>query len=239
MPAPVTGISVGSRRDTVAVIGMTWKVRGFDSMMEVAVTTNAGRANPGSLPRGTPKSTRTMSPARMCRHVVQAGLEQLLLGRVRLGGRKGHSDSSLPLGSGQPPDLVVEREPINLGQLAKLVSRCLRDANGSRILHIVQYTTEFDDTPAAHSPCRTEVQRCYDALMRTTIDLKPDLHRIALAIARDQRKTLSETINELLAQALTPREPTTVTTSPTTGLPTVRLGRVITIDDVRELDDTE
>jgi hypothetical protein len=75
--------------------------------------------------------------------------------------------------------------------------------------------------------------------MRTTIDLRSDLHRIALSIARDQSQTLSETINELLARALTPQDSPTFSVSATTGLPTVRLGRVITADDVRQLDDEE
>jgi predicted transcriptional regulator len=75
--------------------------------------------------------------------------------------------------------------------------------------------------------------------MRTTIDLQPDLHRLAQAIARDQRRTLSETINELLASVLMPQDSPTISTSPTTGLPTVRLGRVITSEDVRQLDDDE
>jgi hypothetical protein len=75
--------------------------------------------------------------------------------------------------------------------------------------------------------------------MRTTIDLHPDLHRIALSIARDQRQTLSETINDLLARALTPHDAPEFSTSAATGLPTVRLGRVITAEDVRRLDDDE
>ncbi len=76
-----------------------------------------------------------------------------------------------------------------------------------------------------------------DAVMRTTIDLQPDLHRMAQAIARDQRQTLSETINDLLARVLIPHTAPTFSKSSATGLPTVRLGRVITPDDVRQLDD--
>jgi hypothetical protein len=75
--------------------------------------------------------------------------------------------------------------------------------------------------------------------MRTTIDLRADLHRIALSIARDQSQTLSETINDLLARALTPQDSPTFSVSATTRLPTVRLGRVITADDVRQLEDEE
>jgi predicted transcriptional regulator len=75
--------------------------------------------------------------------------------------------------------------------------------------------------------------------MRTTIDLEPDLHRMAQSIARDQHQTLSEIINDLLARVLTPHDSPTFSTSAATGLPTVRLGRVITADDVRQLEDDE
>ena len=74
-------------------------------------------------------------------------------------------------------------------------------------------------------------------VVRTTIDLRADLHSVALSISRDQRQTLSETINDLLARVLTPQDSPTFSISPTTGLPTVRLGRVITAEDVRELED--
>ena len=62
---------------------------------------------------------------------------------------------------------------------------------------------------------------------------------MAQSIARDQKKTLSQTINDLLARVLTPAMTPTFATSATTGLPTVRLGRVITEDEVRELEDEE
>ena len=75
--------------------------------------------------------------------------------------------------------------------------------------------------------------------MRTTIDLQPDLHGMAQSIARDRHQTLSETINDLLSRVLTPQESPMFSTSPMTGLPTVRLGRIITAEDVRELDDDE
>ena len=62
---------------------------------------------------------------------------------------------------------------------------------------------------------------------------------MAKSIARDRRQTLSETINELLASVLEPTAAPTISISETTGLPTIRLGRVITADDVRALDDDE
>lgn len=73
--------------------------------------------------------------------------------------------------------------------------------------------------------------------MRTTIDLPEDLHRIATAIARDQGATLSETVAGLIRRALGDAGGTAVTTSARTGLRVLNLGRPITSDDVRALDD--
>ncbi len=73
--------------------------------------------------------------------------------------------------------------------------------------------------------------------MRTTIDLPDDLHRVALGIARDRGQTLSATVADLLRRALEQAGPRPLATDPRTGLPTVRIGRVVTSDDVRALED--
>lgn len=75
--------------------------------------------------------------------------------------------------------------------------------------------------------------------MRTTIDLPDDLHRQALSIARDTSRTLSETIADLMRRALGQGTTAEMTRSPRTGLPVVRLGTVITTDDVRALEDDD
>ncbi|WP_280261915.1 antitoxin [Nocardia wallacei] len=73
--------------------------------------------------------------------------------------------------------------------------------------------------------------------MRTTIDLPEELHRQAMAIARDTHRTLSETVTCLIRRGLTQASSDELARSPRTGLPTVRLGRVITSEDVRSLED--
>ena len=75
--------------------------------------------------------------------------------------------------------------------------------------------------------------------MRTTIDLPEDLHRQALAIARDTSRTLSETVADLMRRGLGMCRTPEVSHSARTGLPVARLGRVITSEDVRALDDEE
>ena len=73
--------------------------------------------------------------------------------------------------------------------------------------------------------------------MRTTIDLPADLHQLTSAVARSRRQTLSQTIADILRQALISDDQPTVSTSPITGLPVVDLGRPITPDDVAAVDD--
>ena len=73
--------------------------------------------------------------------------------------------------------------------------------------------------------------------MRTTIDLPDDLHRQALSIARDTSRTLSEIVAELMRRGLGQGKALDVSHSRRTGLPLVTLGRVVTTDDVRSLDD--
>lgn len=75
--------------------------------------------------------------------------------------------------------------------------------------------------------------------MRTTVDLPEDIHRLALAIARDSGASLSDTVARLLRAALAGSGPVRVTTSPRTGLQVTSLGRVVTSDDVRSLEDDE
>ncbi len=75
--------------------------------------------------------------------------------------------------------------------------------------------------------------------MRTTIDLPDDVHRLAREIARDREQTLSEAVVDLIRRGLDAPDEKTITRSPITGLPTVRLGRITTTEDVRSLDDDE
>jgi hypothetical protein len=75
--------------------------------------------------------------------------------------------------------------------------------------------------------------------MRTTIDLRADLHKRAMSIARDRGETLSDTVNELLAVALDPPVRPVLRRSPVTGLTVAHIGRPITIEDVRSLEDDE
>ncbi len=84
----------------------------------------------------------------------------------------------------------------------------------------------------------------HDAMMlrsgvRTTIDLPDDLHKQALAIARDTHRTLSETVADLIRRGLGAGSTAAISTDPRTGLPLVSVGTVVTSEDVRSLEDEE
>ena len=75
--------------------------------------------------------------------------------------------------------------------------------------------------------------------MRTTVDLPDELHRQVRAIARDTRRTFSDTVADLMQRGLNPAIPAAVSPSPRTGLPVVTLGTAVTTDDARAVDDEE
>ena len=73
--------------------------------------------------------------------------------------------------------------------------------------------------------------------VRTTIDLPDDLHKQALAIARDTHRTLSETVADLMRRGLRAGSNAAISKDPRTGLPLVSVGTVVTSEDVRSLED--
>jgi predicted transcriptional regulator len=75
--------------------------------------------------------------------------------------------------------------------------------------------------------------------MRTTITLPDDLHRQVMSVARDTSHSFSDTVAALIRRALGQGEVAEVRQSERTGLPVVRLGTVITTEDVRALEDDD
>ncbi|MGH8921702.1 MAG: antitoxin [Actinomycetes bacterium] len=75
--------------------------------------------------------------------------------------------------------------------------------------------------------------------MRTTIDLPDDLHAQAVAIARDTHQSLSKTVAGLIRRGLSSGGPGEIARSARTGLPVAHLGRIITTEDVRRLEDDD
>lgn len=79
----------------------------------------------------------------------------------------------------------------------------------------------------------------YDVGVRTTIDLPADLHEAAISIARDRGTTLSRAVAELMRRGLGQQGTVQYGRSTRTGLPTARVGRAVTSDDVRSIEDDD
>lgn len=70
--------------------------------------------------------------------------------------------------------------------------------------------------------------------MRTTVDLPDDVHQLVRQLAHEQNTTISRVLTQLVTHGLVP------TAEPgrgARGMPTVSVGRVVTAEDVRSLDD--
>jgi predicted transcriptional regulator len=81
------------------------------------------------------------------------------------------------------------------------------------------------------------MQRCYGASVRTTIDLPPDLHDLARQLAHDRRRSMSDVIADLIRLGLGRQSRDISVTK--RGMPQVSIGRSVTAEDVRSLDDEE
>jgi hypothetical protein len=84
----------------------------------------------------------------------------------------------------------------------------------------------------------------HDAGMRTTIDLPDDLHRIIISLSTHTRRSLSATAAELLRRGLEQGGVSShdaagrrLRLNSVTGLPLVALGRPVTTEDVKSLED--
>lgn len=80
--------------------------------------------------------------------------------------------------------------------------------------------------------------------MRTTIDLPPDLHHAVTSIAAHARKSMNQTVAELIrrgsanpAATADAAGNTGVRIDQQTGLPVIRSPRPVTAEDVRALED--
>jgi len=71
------------------------------------------------------------------------------------------------------------------------------------------------------------------------LDIPDDLHAQAVAIARDTHQSLSKTVAGLIRRGLSSSNSGEVTRSTRTGLPVTHLGRTITSEDVRRLEDDD
>lgn len=71
--------------------------------------------------------------------------------------------------------------------------------------------------------------------MRTTIDIPEDLHELARQLAHESNTSMSRVITNLIRRGL-PEVPTSLGVS-SRGMPHVAVGREVSANDVRDLED--
>lgn len=72
--------------------------------------------------------------------------------------------------------------------------------------------------------------------MRTTVDLPDDLHAVARQLAHESGRSMSDVIADLVRRGLGSGSVPPVATS-RRGMPVISIGRVVTAEYVRSLDD--
>ena len=79
---------------------------------------------------------------------------------------------------------------------------------------------------------------CYDAIVRTTLDISDEAYYLAKAIARDQNRSLGRVVGDLILQSVNTRKGASIQMSDY-GFPTFRCARPVTTEDVKALDEDE
>ena len=79
---------------------------------------------------------------------------------------------------------------------------------------------------------------CYDAIVRTTLDIPDEPYYLAKAIARDQNRSLGHVVGDLILQAAHSGKGATIEMSDY-GFPTFRCSRPVTTEDVQAVKDED
>lgn len=96
---------------------------------------------------------------------------------------------------------------------------------------------------AARAPLLYQLmQTHHDAMMRTTVDLPPDLHSVVHSLASSERCSLNKMVVELIRRGLEAQAPSAAgaaarSISLATGLPLVHFPRPVSSEDIRALED--
>lgn len=77
---------------------------------------------------------------------------------------------------------------------------------------------------------------CYDAVVRTTLDIPDEAYHLAKAIARDQNRSLGSVVGDLILKSAKGANDASIVMSDY-GFPTFRCTRPVTTRDVEALDD--
>lgn len=73
---------------------------------------------------------------------------------------------------------------------------------------------------------------CYDAIMRTTLDISDDAYQIAKTVAREQHRSLGSVVSDFITGHLGGQPPSPGPADPNAFYPTFRSVRRTTSEDV-------
>jgi hypothetical protein len=82
------------------------------------------------------------------------------------------------------------------------------------------------------------MRSCYDAIVRTTLDISDEAYHLAKSIARDQNRGLGRVVGDLILQAARGAAESSIRMSDY-GFPVFQCTHIVTTDDVQALDDDE
>ena len=78
---------------------------------------------------------------------------------------------------------------------------------------------------------------CYDASVRTTIDISDEAYYIAKAVAREQKRSLGRVVSDFIIAKKGGLEDAALDSTQPSGFPTFRCMRRVTSADVEALED--
>lgn len=82
------------------------------------------------------------------------------------------------------------------------------------------------------------MRSCYDAIMRTTLDLTPEAYHQAKSVARERKKSMGAVVSEYIVGPTTESRPEHIILGTSkAGFPTFSSGRRITSEDVKAMID--
>jgi hypothetical protein len=146
------------------------------------------------------------------------------VGRAQIGGRGAEVPLRRTVAAPDDMAAVLVAGSLRLGVSGRVVQRVDDEIATRTFLDVLE-----------HHDCIN-----YDAVMRTTVDLPPAVHRRAVELAKRRGESLSSVIADLTMRGFAQiDEPVTLRTDPRSGLPVLSIGRRITADEVADALDDE
>lgn len=82
-----------------------------------------------------------------------------------------------------------------------------------------------------------DASSCYDAIVRTTIELSPEAYHVAKAVARERNQSLGKVVSDFILKRAAARIPESAVSR--AGFPVFASGQRVTSEDVQALLDED